>query len=76
VRDNCTRQLWAEKHLQMAPTGEEQEWVKWYNYLHDEVEAHRKAELKNFSDLSPKIRRQQRALYLRIPSEVVRGAGW
>jgi hypothetical protein len=34
--EHRTRQLRAEKHLQMLPSEQEQSWSEWCNLLHDQ----------------------------------------
>jgi hypothetical protein len=36
--ENRTRQLWAEKNLEMAPSAQEEEWAGWSKFLHTQVE--------------------------------------
>lgn len=51
--DNRTRQLWAEKYLDIPPSAEEQNWTEWYNLIHNQVEKRFKATLRKATDLTP-----------------------
>jgi len=35
--DGHTRQLWAEKHLEMSPSDDEKAWKQWYDFLHRDI---------------------------------------
>jgi hypothetical protein len=51
--ENHTRQIWAEKHLEMPPSADQAAWTKWYNYLHDQVETGFKVKWPGAVDMAP-----------------------
>jgi hypothetical protein len=51
--ENHTRQVWAEKHLEMPPSADQAAWTNWYNYLHDQVENGFKLKWPGAVDMNP-----------------------
>jgi len=51
--ENYTRQMWAEKHLDMPPSPDQAAWTKWYNYLHAQVENGFKSKWPGAVDMTP-----------------------
>lgn len=58
--ENRTRQLWAEKHLEMLPSPGEQAQIKWYNNLHEAVENDFKRQMLPHAgtDLTPSSKKE------------------